>query len=108
MERSRRFLLYSDSRGVCLVRAADGHHRRRPRIACRRLTQSLESELFFSKCELVRTSQKFICILSTASRSAKKWRPAVKSKAKWINSSAPQIVEESTLGYYVDLHFVGI
>jgi hypothetical protein len=63
---------------------------------------------FFSKCELAHTSQKFICILSTPSGSAKKWRPAVESKTKWINSSGSQTVEESTLGYYVDLRFVGI
>ena len=29
-------------------------------------------------------------------------------KYQWINSSAPQTVGESTLGYYVDLRFVGI
>jgi len=37
-----------------------------------------------------------------------KFRQTVESKAKWINSSTPQTVEESTLGYYVALRFVGI
>src|SRR5690348_541638 len=67
--------LFSDSRGICLVRAADGHHCRRPRIACRRLTLITRERAFFLQvCELAHTSQKFICILSTASGSAKKFR----------------------------------
>jgi hypothetical protein len=45
--RLRRFRLFSDSRGICLVRAADGHHRRRPRIACRRLTLITRERAFF-------------------------------------------------------------
>jgi hypothetical protein len=39
--------LFSDSRGICLVREADGHHRRRPRIACRRLTLITRERPFF-------------------------------------------------------------
>ena len=62
-----------------LVRAADGHHRRRPRIACRRLTLFTRGRVFFSKCELAHTSQKFRGIRSTASGSAKKWRRAVET-----------------------------
>ena len=88
------------------MRAADGHHSRRPRIVCRRLTLITRERVFFSKCELAHTSQKFRGILSTVSGSAKKWRRAVESN-QMDKFQRTKDMEES-LGYYVDLRFVGI